>query len=363
MAGVSALTAAAATGATIARRYADRLTQPPTEDPEAPAREADRVTLVVVGDDHAVVTGPGAGRPGVWGVVTATGLGRLGPIRARTPAGIRRDLHVLHGTVTAAHGALVSDVHGPDATALHPDGTEVDVASPIGPLPAHHVPGDDLWAIGVHGRGGVRHETFRMLGPIVAAGHSALAMAYRNDTDAPTSPDGRTHLGATEWRDVAAAMDHARVHGARRLVLIGCSMGGAIVGQALRHAPADDVVGVLLDAPVVDWNPVALAAARDLGLPRAAVHLLMPPTRLMARLRHDVDLATLRLDPDLLTVPTLLVHGSDDEVVPVTGSDALAAARPDLVMSLRVPGAGHVRSWNRDPAGYDAAIRTWLRGL
>jgi alpha-beta hydrolase superfamily lysophospholipase len=243
---------------------------------------------------------------------------------------------------------------------LHPAATEVAIAGEVGALPAHQVVADDLWAIGVHGRAAARHETFRMLWPIVAAGHSALAVSYRNDRDAPPSPDGRSHLGATEWRDVEAAMHHARRHGARRLLLLGCSMGGAIVGQVLVHGDTDDVVGVVLDAPVVAWGPVAARAARDLGVPGVAVALLMGPTRAMARARHAVDLAALRFDPDVLTTPTLVVHGGDDPVVPAAGSDALAAARPDLVTYLRIPGAGHVRGWNADPATYDAAVTSLL---
>lgn len=358
--GASALAGAAVAGLGIATHYARLLTDPPTAVPEDPPRDDDRVRLVAVGPSHVIAAGEGAAAPGVWGVATPGGYGRLGPVRARTPAGIRRPLEVLDGTITPDHGVLDAYAAVNRPRDLHSSATEVVVDGDVGPLPAHQVVGDDLWAIGVHGRAAARHETFRMLGPIVAAGHSALAVSYRNDRDAPPSPDGRSHLGATEWRDVEAAMHHARRHGARRLLLVGCSMGGAIVGQVLVHGDTADVVGVVLDAPVVDWGPVAARAARDLGVPGVAVTMLMGPTRAMARARHAVDLAALRFDPEVLTTPTLLVHGVADPVVPVTGSDALAAARPDVVTYLRVPGAGHVRSWNADPATYDAAVTSLL---
>lgn len=358
--GASALAGAAVAGVGVATHYARLLTDPPTAVPEDPPRDDDRVRLVVVGSDHVIVTGDGAGTPGVWGVATPGGYGRLGPVEAITPAGVRRGLEVLTGTITPDHGVLDAYAAVNRPGDLHPHATEVVVHGEVGPLPAHQAVGDDLWAIGVHGRAAARHETFRMLRPIVAAGHSALAVSYRNDQDAPPSPDGRSHLGATEWRDVEAAMHHARRHGARRLLLVGCSMGGAIVGQVVTHGDTADVVGVVLDAPVVDWGPVAAQAARDLGVPGIAVSLLMGPTRAVARARHSVDLAALRFDPGVLTVPTLLVHGVADPVVPVRGSDALAASRPDVVSYLRIPDAGHVRGWNADPGTYDAALQSLL---
>lgn len=357
--GTGALAGAAA-GLGMVTRYARLLTDPPSTVVQDPAADDDRITLHVVANDHVVASGPGAARPGVWGVVTPHGYGRMGDIDVVTESGARRPLVHLDGVLQPAHGVLDAYAHVNRAIDLHPDATEVIVEGELGDLPAFQVIGDDVWAIGVHGRAAARHETFRMLGPIVAAGHSAMAISYRNDRDAPPSPDGRSHLGGTEWRDVATAMDHARASGASRIVLIGCSMGGAVVGQVLARADVEDVVGIVLDAPVVDWSPVAARAARALGVPRVMVSALMAPTRALARSRHDVDLGELRLRPELLDVPTLVVHGVEDPVVPVAGSDALVAARPDTVGMLRVPDAAHVRSWNADPATYELAIMALL---
>jgi ribonuclease HII len=104
---------------------------------------------------------------------------------------------------------------------------------------------------------------------LLAAGVSCLALSYRNAPGAPSSPDGRSHLGATEWEDVAAAVVAARRLGARRLVLFGVSMGGACIGELLRrHDDVDDVVAVVLDAPVRHWGPVLRAAARSVIVSR-----------------------------------------------------------------------------------------------
>ncbi len=59
-------------------------------------------------------------------------------------------------------------------------------------------------------------------------------------------------------------------------------------------------------------------------------------------------------------MPILLFHGDEDPTVPVATSDALAEARPDIVTYERAAGVGHVRSWNGDPAAYEASVRGFL---
>jgi uncharacterized protein len=44
----------------------------------------------------------------------------------------------------------------------------------------------------------------------------------------------------------------------------------------------------------------------------------------------------------------------------VAVSEALAAARPDLVTLERFGGDGHVESWNVDRARYERAVRAFL---
>lgn len=55
-------------------------------------------------------------------------------------------------------------------------------------------------------------------------------------------------------------------------------------------------------------------------------------------------------------LPILVFRGEDDLTVPIAESEQLASARPDLVTMIKVPGAGHVGSWNADPIAYQERV-------
>lgn len=91
---------------------------------------------------------------------------------------------------------------------------------PLGPLPAWQLAGTrPTWVLLVHGRGGAREDWLAMLPALVRAGFPVLDLSYRNDVGAPASPDGYSHLGDTEWRDVEAGVRYARAEGAADVVL------------------------------------------------------------------------------------------------------------------------------------------------
>ncbi len=133
----------------------------------------------------------------------------------------------------------------------------------LGPAPAWFVPADgpasSTWVIAVHGQHGDPSTAMTGVPAMHQLGLPVLAISYRNDVGAPASPDGLLHLGQTEWRDVDAAITHARKKGAQRVVLDGSSMGGAAVLQTLKHsAQADAVASVVLDAPKLAPNRDAM---------------------------------------------------------------------------------------------------------
>lgn len=238
----------------------------------------------------------------------------------------------------------------------------VHVAEPLGRAPAWYVRGRTAtWAVLVHGMGAPQAEALPMLPLLHSRGFAALVITYRNDPGAPRSPDGLSHLGADEWRDLDAAIGYAVAHGAARVVLVGYSMGGEIVCNFLRHSvPTGRVDAVVLDSPVLEWRgPLATAAAQT-SLPRP----LVGAAERVVSWRTGVDLD----DQDQLRyaaefrVPMLLLQGTDDPVTPVADARAFAA-RNRSVQLVEFPDAGHADEWQSDPLRYNLAVGSFLASL
>ena len=60
-----------------------------------------------------------------------------------------------------------------------------------------------------------------------------------------------------------------------------------------------------------------------------------------------------------LSVPTLILHGSRDDSVPVSVSSALAEQRADVVQ-MGTFDAGHTMAWNSDPGRWRTRVSAWL---
>jgi pimeloyl-ACP methyl ester carboxylesterase len=313
-------------------------------------------------------------QPGTWGLrwaVRGTGteaLAVIGPILAERRREVVRPL--LAGPVPQPGTAAVLDTgpYDPDPGARNLAFDDVDVPGPLGTYPAWAVPapGDavaDTWVVMVHGRGGSRREALRILPALHERGFAQLVVTYRNDEGAPASPDGFYHLGDTEWEDVAAAVRYATEHGARRVVLFGWSMGGAITGAFLDRAPeASAVAAVVWDAPLVDWRATLRQQARNRRLPPGLSPLAGAVTS--RRIGIDFDRFDLRRHPPATRPPTLVIHSAGDTAVPVSASRALAAAAPELDWPMRyleVPDVEHTASWNADPRAYERAVTSFLR--
>lgn len=240
---------------------------------------------------------------------------------------------------------------------------EVLYSSSLGEFPAWLIGGpSDTWVIFVHGKGAERREALRILPTIAESGLRALIISYRNDEDLPEDPDGFYRYGETEWEELEGAAQYALDNGAERLILVGYSMGGAIVMNFLYRSPlADSVEGAILDAPMLDFGATVDLGAHERGFPQFFATL----AKTVAGFRFDIDWGGLDYleRADELDIQILLFHGDADDTVPLETSDVLAKARRDIVRYITVPGARHVRSWNTDRAAYETAVREFLRDL
>lgn len=330
----------------------------PTQRPVYPER-----VLAVDGSSITLVATRLAAQPGTWGLRWTEGLAVIGEVTATRPREIVRTLLGGDRPVVGAAAVIDTGPYDPDPSARGLAFETVDVATPLGPSPAWLVPATgDTWVVMVHGRGGSRREALRVLPTLHGLGFPVLVPTYRNDVEAPASPDGRYHLGDTEWLDVEAAVEFARERGARRIVLFAWSMGASITAAFLDRSPhATAVVAMLWDAPLVDWRATLRLQARNRRLPPGLTAFATSATRM--RIGIDFDHFDLRRRPPSVRPPTLIVHSTEDTAVPVGPSRALAAVGPSLdwpIEYLEVPDVEHTGAWNADPEAYEKAVLTFL---
>lgn len=252
-----------------------------------------------------------------------------------------------------------------DAGLAHRD---VHIVTPAGHAPAWRIDGDpSMWAIHIHGLGSPRAGTLRGVQVATELGLTSLVVSFRNDGEGPRIGNGRSTLGVAEADDVDAAIGYAIRRGAERIVPFGWSMGAAIALQlAHRTAYRDLIAGLVLDSPVLDWRSVIQANCKRAGLPRSAGRIAMPwLTR--EPLARTVGLPTALPLGDFnwvknaheLEVPTLILHGTQDDSVPFANSKRLRDQRPDLV-TLEAFDAGHTLNWNSDHERWHSKTASWL---
>ncbi|MDE3117492.1 MAG: alpha/beta hydrolase [Nitrospirota bacterium] len=173
-----------------------------------------------------------------------------------------------------------------------------------------------LWC---HGNAGNIIHRLENLVELYRLGFSVFLFDYRGY--------GRSQGRPTEegmYQDALAAYDYlvsARRVAPQRLLLFGRSLGGAVAGQVASRKPA---AGLILES--VFPSVAAVARAHYFGLP--VDWLLGAEFNLVDRLAA-------------LSLPVLVIHGDQDEIIPIElGRQVFAAARAPKAFYL-VPGADH----------------------
>jgi len=304
-------------------------------------------------------------RDGIWGLQWDGGYAQVGAILEVTGRQVVREFHPLSERPDTGETVRLDSFAFPDdpRKAFGLPYEEVSFSSPLGDLAAWIVGGSsETWVIFVHGRNVSPREGLRILPTLVELGLPCLLITYRNDEGAPANPDGFHRHGQTEWKDLEGAVSYAIEHGAEDLILVGYSMGGAIVTNFLYESSLSKRVrGIILDAPMLNFNATIDLGASERNLPGPFVAL----AKFITRLRFGIDWGKLDyLDrADELSAPILLFHGDEDDIVPIETSDELARIRPDIVEYVRGAGVIHAASWNHDPAIYEAAVRDFILAL
>jgi fermentation-respiration switch protein FrsA (DUF1100 family) len=185
-------------------------------------------------------------------------------------------------------------------------------------LPAAE-PGRRMTVLVANGNAGNRSLRAPLARALARAGFTVLLFDYRGyggnpgrPTEAGLARDARAaHRFATEEAGVAPG----------RLLYFGESLGAAVVTElATEHPPA----GLLLRSPFVDLATVG------------RVHYPFLPVRTLLRDRFPVvdQIAS-------VGVPTTVVYGSSDSIVPPDQSRAVARSAAGPTRVVEIPGADH----------------------
>jgi uncharacterized protein len=251
-----------------------------------------------------------------------------GPVRRLVRAGlvVAVVLAVLTGLLWGLQRRLVYFPDAgpvPAAGAVLPGARDVVLQTSDGlRLGAWFLPGRDAEAPAVlvaNGNGGHRGLRAPLAAALAGRGLAVLLFDYRGYGGNPGSP---SEEGLA--RDVRAARAHLLEEAGvppDRLLYLGESLGAAVVTElATEHPPA----GLVLRSPFVDLAAVG------------AAHYPFLPVRALLRDRYPVAerVATIR-------VPTTVVLGGADLIVPPAQSRAVATAAAGLHRLVEVPGADH----------------------
>ena len=328
---------------------------------------------------------------GIYGIIGQNGDALVGNILSTTGTIVERELLELNGTIVEGDrirgtslvireenndykilgtsgwsGQAEEGVYTPKSVS-NLDYETIFYKSDLGEFPAYLTKeGDTGIVIFVHGyRGDYSREVFAKMraGDLVNMGYRSMIISYRNDRGLPKDPSGIYQYGATEWRDLDAAINKA-LEFSDNIVLWGTSGGGGPVSSWLVNTDdKNKIKGIIYEAPVINfWESVEVnGAARFPWLPSQ----LFSYFKIFTEVRYGVDFSEMDFTDAVInsTIPTLLFHGDDDEWVPVSMSDLIASERKENFTYIRYENVGHVTSWNADPDNYVYQLELFLNSL
>jgi fermentation-respiration switch protein FrsA (DUF1100 family) len=170
---------------------------------------------------------------------------------------------------------------------------------------------------------------------ITADGTGLVALSYRGYAGSSGAP---SEYGLLQDAEAAYAFTLAR-YGADRIVVWGFSLG---TGVAVALAAEHPVSKLILEAPYTSTVDVAGALLR-----------IVPVSLLMRDQFHsDRRIAE-------VTVPLLIMHGTDDPAIPIAFGERLFALAHEPKQFVRFPGGGHE---NLDYFGAIDTARRFING-
>jgi fermentation-respiration switch protein FrsA (DUF1100 family) len=187
-----------------------------------------------------------------------------------------------------------------------------------------------------HGNGGgLWNRRFRAQA-LTASGRGLLMISYRGYSGSTGTPtEAGLHL------DVRATYDWvAQSYEPSRLIAYGESLG---TGVAVRLASEQPLAGLILDAPYTSTADVA-----------SLIYWYVPVRWLMRDQFRSLDII------ERVKAPILILHGTNDRIIPFAFGERLYAAAPEPKRFIRIEGGNHTR--NLEQGGL-AAVESFIASV
>lgn len=191
-------------------------------------------------------------------------------------------------------------------------------------------------------------------------GYNVLMFDFRNSGE---SSGTVTSVGQYEVQDLLGAVDYIKSQAeiSQQIILFGFSMGAATSILAGAREPA--VAAVIADSSFADLKTYLsnnLSVWTELpAVPFNQAFFMIIPS--LTGLKAETVSPVQEIN-NLQGRPMLLIHGEEDEDIPIENSELLQNNYPQAQL-LRVPGAAHVKSFATHPQLYMNAVTAFLDKL
>lgn len=204
----------------------------------------------------------------------------------------------------------------------------------------------------IHGYGGSREQWTGLMQDLDRQKIGALSFALPAHEKNPERDCG---FGTKEVDDAVAMIRLAKKNGAKRVTLLGVSLGGYIAWQAAEREPVD---GIVTEATFPNFSVAIERWFKRFG----PVAPLLKPAIPLAQLRTGVQIPTFSADSAAehwKGRPCAILHGDKDELFPLSFGESLAKAADTPLVVLK--GATHANGYKADRSLYLQTVLNVVR--
>ena len=163
-----------------------------------------------------------------------------------------------------------------------------------------------------------------------------------------------------EVEDLAAAYDLLKLRGFERIALFGSSLGGTVALLFAGREPALKAVATLAAPLHPERLPQRLLPGQEIAAWRQRGYGIYNGRRLNTTLFDDFETLDMPKQVEAINCPVLILHGDQDEIVPVEEAQELHDRLPGPKRITILAGADHRLS---NPLDMDRAINEALEWL